>query len=1090
MRTRTSFIGIVLVGILGATAAFAQDPAPKPGVFRDANNGYFMFLPPKNWTTEQYPDPRTKVAFNHPSVPGVFIRFIVREAPAESFDAMLSEDKQTANQMKARGISCEVEERNVHGLRCSEVVAQFPNDGGTMMLRKFLSGGLHFNIQYSAPTKALFERHRDEAMKSLETITTLKAGGNEPEKAREQQIAGRVRLAKLTAEWISVEEARDILEEARKEFPDSKLIQDALAQREFAPKDVVDAIDATIALCSKSCVPAGQEVSERLQNLLKHYKAETVFGVRKPGYPKVFRSGSWVIEIGDEWGLPCEFAGTTLPQVQFRSGEIGILKTKVYVKENTEARVGETEYIYQDGAWSKIVRVPTSTAQQEASRKTDKGTIISVDEGTGDIMIKTDSGKTLKICDVYHYFGQVSQYLEVSVSGADFAARLKNFSDFKVGDRVEISYRPGHTELDSFKKVAQQSSATEKTSAIQGTIEHCDLDAGQLLIVKETGGEEHLTMARDIVVMAGDRKVSPSVLKKGVKATVTYAEQRGEPDPRMGVPIIFVAKQVRVDASIKDEPSVAPRFVDNGDGTVTDTNAKLMWQKGDNGEAVTFAEGTAYCTNLKLGGHTDWRLPKKEEKDNAIVAELMMPRHSKDMPADFYWSDDATIKLAFNFLSSHVLVSNIYGAKEGSRAYVRAVRALTDAAKHSHSKATDTGKRFRLEPSKSNAGFFKIPGAPFAAEAGLITEIMFNGDSFAGLGPLAKGTKLTIGDDGTLLVSREGIVVTDKAGIKWASHKVNMNGMETIVFLPESTEKKPNIGQGEEKETQSGGVKPEPTTIALSATETGEKRVNGKAPLYTETFVFDEKKGVASVPEGKELKVVGGYPVPVVLMSMGYNFSGTFSAVYKNVILNCALLPKEHRVILLARVDVQKGFGYDAKIDSDGCTDIFVSTDHGVFPGKGVLSKDREATVDFVVTAKERGQDEEKGKLLEQAIVSIERESGQRIGGSTDAKGVLKLTLSDLKESLVWLEVGHRQKERAVRYPIPITLRGGRTGLVIYDIPVEFGKESQESTKRSEEPKGKPDLGAGATSNKEKPLKYGPGTIEDFNSLRRKSEEQ
>ena len=334
----------------------------------------------------------------------------------------------------------------------------------------------------------------------------------------------------------------------------------------------------------------------------------------------------------------------------------------------------------------------TSMAQEESIKKTDQGSIISIDNGTGDITIKTDSGKTLKICDVYHYFGQVSEGLEISIPEVDFAARIKNFSDFKVGDRVEISYRTGHTELDSFEKAAQQNKATEKTKIIQGTIEHFDPEARQLIIVKETGEKESLTIAKDIVVMAGEQKVSPSVLKKGMNATVTYVEEEGEPDPHMGVPIILVAKRVGVDASVKDEPAAPPRFVDNNDGTVTDTKTKLMWQKEDNGKAVTFVEAKAYCTNLKLGGHTDWRLPKEDEKDVAIVTELIMPRHSKEMPADFYWSDDATTKLAFNFLPSHVLVSDIHRVEEGTLAYVRTVRTITENTKDPNSQTRTLSK--------------------------------------------------------------------------------------------------------------------------------------------------------------------------------------------------------------------------------------------------------------------------------------------------------------------------------------------------------------------------------------------------------------
>ena len=100
---------------------------------------------------------------------------------------------------------------------------------------------------------------------------------------------------------------------------------------------------------------------------------------------------------------------------------------------------------------------------------------------------------------------------------------------------------------------------------------------------------------------------------------------------------------------------------------------------------------------------------------------------------------------------------------------------------------TNIGERFRLEPSKSNPGFFEVPGQSFEAEAGLETEIVFNGDSFAGFSFFAKGTKLVIENDGTLSVNREGLVVSDKSGKKWVSRTVNLSGKRTIVFLPERT---------------------------------------------------------------------------------------------------------------------------------------------------------------------------------------------------------------------------------------------------------------------------------------------------------------
>jgi len=124
------------------------------------------------------------------------------------------------------------------------------------------------------------------------------------------------------------------------------------------------------------------------------------------------------------------------------------------------------------------------------------------------------------------------------------------------------------------------------------------------------------------------------------------------------------------------------RFVDNGDGTITDTRRNIMWQKGDNGKEVTFEKAQEYCKTLRLGGFADWRLPKADERETAVVIELMMSMHSRDAYAhfDLYWSSDPTALLPFNYRPSQGKeVSRVYFAREGTRAFVRAVRSLGSA---------------------------------------------------------------------------------------------------------------------------------------------------------------------------------------------------------------------------------------------------------------------------------------------------------------------------------------------------------------------------------------------------------------------------
>ena len=76
----------------------------------------------------------------------------------------------------------------------------------------------------------------------------------------------------------------------------------------------------------------------------------------------------------------------------------------------------------------------------------------------------------------------------------------------------------------------------------------------------------------------------------------------------------------------EDEENVAlveeevPSFIDNGDGTISDTKANLMWKKDDSfkeyGYGINWFEAQDYCEMLnekQFAGYDDWRLPSGEE---------------------------------------------------------------------------------------------------------------------------------------------------------------------------------------------------------------------------------------------------------------------------------------------------------------------------------------------------------------------------------------------------------------------------------------------------------------------------------------------
>ena len=231
-RQNQSARGIIAALMVIAVAIFALGAGAegKRAIYKDTKNGYFMFVPPDGWRAEVAPDTRTKVSFVNPTDAGVFLRFITREAPGEDFARMKKEDEATARSMRDRGITCTVTETDFMGVNSTEISAEFPNGQGFTRLRKFIAVGLHFNIQYSAPSKTLYDKHLKEAMDSLDTIVLAKDHKPDTEKAQNQEIAHYLRFAQLTDENVSTEEALAILRQGAQKYPHSKEIQDALSQ--------------------------------------------------------------------------------------------------------------------------------------------------------------------------------------------------------------------------------------------------------------------------------------------------------------------------------------------------------------------------------------------------------------------------------------------------------------------------------------------------------------------------------------------------------------------------------------------------------------------------------------------------------------------------------------------------------------------------------------------------------------------------------------------------------------------------------------------------------------------------------------------
>ncbi len=81
----------------------------------------------------------------------------------------------------------------------------------------------------------------------------------------------------------------------------------------------------------------------------------------------------------------------------------------------------------------------------------------------------------------------------------------------------------------------------------------------------------------------------------------------------------------------------AGAFTDNGNGTVTDKNTGLMWQKEDDGarynwyvaaglpDAAFNPAAKSVCGGLTLAGYSDWRLPSNAELMSLVDPSVPEP---------------------------------------------------------------------------------------------------------------------------------------------------------------------------------------------------------------------------------------------------------------------------------------------------------------------------------------------------------------------------------------------------------------------------------------------------------------------------------
>lgn len=196
------------------------DPPRGPAVgaqWLDRRNGYFAWTPPRGWVAQEVADPRTKVVFLHPTVPGVFVRFIVKE---DLGGAGHTPPEGALAKAASMGAVCRVTQESVLGVPCSEIRITEPVTLNETVLWLFEKCGLHFNVSLTATSANSFQAHHEVVRRALETIVVAKEPWRSPAMAHSQHLAQRLRYVRLAAESIGVQDALRELHRSRLDFAD------------------------------------------------------------------------------------------------------------------------------------------------------------------------------------------------------------------------------------------------------------------------------------------------------------------------------------------------------------------------------------------------------------------------------------------------------------------------------------------------------------------------------------------------------------------------------------------------------------------------------------------------------------------------------------------------------------------------------------------------------------------------------------------------------------------------------------------------------------------------------------------------------
>ncbi|MFZ3011702.1 MAG: DUF1566 domain-containing protein [Minisyncoccia bacterium] len=137
------------------------------------------------------------------------------------------------------------------------------------------------------------------------------------------------------------------------------------------------------------------------------------------------------------------------------------------------------------------------------------------------------------------------------------------------------------------------------------------------------------------------------------------------------------------------QKGIAPAYVDNSNGTISDGATGLMWKKCSEGKTgvscetgadttKTWTEALAVCEADTTGGYTDWRLPNIRELLSIVDYGTAEPAINSlfNSQSDYYWSSTTYLYPGFQNFAWNVGFHDGYanGDDKTDSDFVRCVR--------------------------------------------------------------------------------------------------------------------------------------------------------------------------------------------------------------------------------------------------------------------------------------------------------------------------------------------------------------------------------------------------------------------------------